>query len=92
MDETAGTYFAEKELIAKFDEFCKTPLELDDADMRKHFFGHYKKFLYIHQPSDPELTDEAKEIADFLDLSLEVQEADYSYLAAILDELVRNDE
>ena len=88
MDETAGTYFAEKDLILNFDDFCRIPLELDDDDMRKHFFGPYKKFLYIRQPSDPDLTLEAGEIAKFLDLLLEVYDADYSYLQKILDKLI----
>ncbi len=88
MDETAGTYFAEKDLILNFDDFCRIPLELDDDDMRKHFFGPYKKFLYIRQPSDPDLTLKAGEIAKFLDLLLEVYDADYSYLQKILDKLI----
>jgi len=88
MDETAGTYFAEKDLILNFDEFCRIPLELDDEDMRKHFFGPYKRLLYIRQPSDSDLTNEAGKIAEYLDLKLEVHDADYSYLQKILDELI----
>jgi len=88
MDETAGTYFAEKDLILNFDDFCRIPLELDDEDMRKHFFGPYKKFLYIRQPLDSDLTSKAEEIAEYLDLKLEVHDADYSYLQKILDELI----
>ena len=88
MDETAGTYFAEKDLILNFDEFCRIPLELDDENMRKHFFGPYKKFLYIRQPLDADLTSKAEEIAKYLDLKLEVHDADYSYLQKILDELI----
>jgi len=88
IDETVGTYFAEKDLISNFDDFCRIPLELDDKDMRKHFFSPYKKFMYIRQPSDPELISKASEIAEFLDLSLVIQDADYSYLQKILDELI----
>jgi len=88
MDETAGTYFAERDLILNFDEFCRIPLELDDEDMRKHFFGPYKRFLYIRQPLDSDLMSKAGEIAEYLDLKLEVHDADYSYLQKILDELI----
>ncbi|MFC1978748.1 DUF1638 domain-containing protein [Chloroflexota bacterium] len=88
MDETAGTYFAEKDLILNFDDFCRIPLELDDEDMRKYFFGPYKRFLYIRQPFDPDLVLKAGEIAEYLDLNLEVHDADYSYLQKILDELL----
>ncbi|MBT3362764.1 MAG: DUF1638 domain-containing protein [Chloroflexi bacterium] len=88
MDETAGTYFAEKDLILNFDKFCRIPLELDDTEMRKHFFGPYKKFMYIRQPLDYDLMSRASEIAEFLGLALEVQDADYSYLQKLLDELI----
>jgi hypothetical protein len=88
MDETAGTYFAEKDLILNFDEFCRIPLELDDAEMRKHFFGPYKKFMYIRQPLDYDLLAKAKQIAEFLDLELVIQDADYSHLQKMLDELI----
>jgi hypothetical protein len=88
MDETAGTYFAEKDLIRNFDEFCKIPLELDDPEMRKHFFGPYKKFVYIRQPLDYDLAGKASEIAAFLDLELVILDADYSHLLKMLDELI----
>jgi len=88
MNETAGTYFAEKDLLLNFDDFCRIPLELDDEDMRKYFFGPYKKFLYIRQPLDPDLESEAEKIAEYLGLKLEVHDADYAYLQKILDELI----
>ncbi|MBW2076969.1 MAG: DUF1638 domain-containing protein [Deltaproteobacteria bacterium] len=48
MDETAGTYFLERELIVKFDEYCVEPLELYDGEMRKvqdqgYFLRHDRK-------------------------------------------------
>jgi hypothetical protein len=88
MDETAGTYFTEKDLIRNYDEFCRIPLELDDKDMRKHFFGPYKKFMYIRQPLDYDLMPKARQIAEYLDLELVIQDADYSYLQKMLDELI----
>ena len=86
--ETAGTYFMEQEVICNFDKHCREPLELDDEIMKQYCFEHYSKLMYVRQPSDPELENLAQEIADFLELSLEICEADYSYLENKLLELI----
>jgi len=80
LEENAGTYFLERELIFNFREYCIEPLELYDEEMREQCFKHYHRLLYVRQPSDPDLLTEANEIAEFLGLSLEVQDADYSHL------------
>jgi hypothetical protein len=80
MDETAGTYFLERELIVNFKEYCTEPLELYDREIRESYFRHYSRVVYVRQPSDPDLLSEAKRLAQFLDLSLEVRDADYLYL------------
>jgi len=89
VDETAGTYFLEKELILNFREYCLEPLELYDAQVRKWCFEHYKRLLYVRQPGDPDLVPQACELADFLELSLEVRDADYSHLERTLTGLLR---
>ncbi len=80
MDEEPGTYFSEKEILMNFSEYCVEPLELDDPQMRKWFFERFKTLLYIHQPGDPDLWDQAYKIAQFLNLRLQVKEADYTDL------------
>ena len=80
IDETAGTYFLEQELIQNFEQYCLEPLELYDEEMRKCCFEHYKRIVYVRQPNDPDLEIRARELADFLGLSLEIRDADYSYL------------
>jgi len=80
LEEDAGTYFLEKELIYNFKEYCIDPLELYDEEMRELCFKHYHRLLYVRQPSDPDLLTEASEIAKFLRLPLEIQDADYSHL------------
>ena len=80
LNEMAGTYFAEKELIQNFEEYCVIPLELHDEEMRQHCFNQYRRLLYVRQPSDPDLVTQAGEVADFLGLSLDVNDVDYSYL------------
>jgi len=88
IDETAGTYFLEKDLILNFREYCIEPLELDDEEMRECYFKHYRKLLYVRQPTDPDLVSQAFELADFLELSLSVSDADYSHLEKALIKLI----
>ncbi|NOQ42883.1 MAG: DUF1638 domain-containing protein [Dehalococcoidia bacterium] len=88
IDETAGTYFLEKDLILNFREYCIEPLELDDEEMRDCYFQHYRKLLYVRQPTDPDLISQAHDLADFLELSLSVSDADYSHLEKSLIRLI----
>lgn len=87
MNEMPGTYFLEKDLILNFEEYCLEPLELHDEETRKSFFEHYERIVYLRQPSDPDLLSKVNELATFLQLSLEIQDADYSHLKKILDDL-----
>lgn len=86
--EMTGTYFAEKDLILNFEEYCVRPLELHDEEMRRYCFQQYRRLLYVRQPSDPNLVSKAGEVAEFLGLSLDVSDVDYSYLEKILIELL----
>lgn len=88
IDETAGTYFLEKDLIINFREYCIEPLELDDEEMRDCYFQHYRKLLYVRQPTDPDLISQAHDLADFLELSLAVSDVDYSHLEKSLIRLI----
>lgn len=88
IEETVGTYFLEKELIVNFEGYCVEPLELHDQEMRKTYFQHYQRLLYIRQPSDPNLLSRAGELSQFLGLSLVIRDADYSYLEKRLTELL----
>ena len=89
LDEDAGTYFVEKELICNFTEYCVEPLELYDKEMREQCFKYYHRLFYVRQPSDPDLTAKAKEIAEFLGLYLEIQDADYAHLEERLSKLLQ---
>ena len=88
LDDMAGTYFMEEDLIINFEEYCMKPLELEDEEMRKLCFEQYTRLLYIRQPADPDLLLRAGELADFLELSLEIMDADYSHLEKNLTELI----
>jgi hypothetical protein len=88
LDETTGTYFLERELIQNFQEYCAEPLELYDQQMRRWCFEHYRRLLYVRQPGDPDLASQATDLADFLELSLDIRDADYSHLERLLVELI----
>ena len=92
LDEMAETYFAERELITHFEEYCVRPLELEDEELRDYCFDHYKRLLYVHQPSDPDaVIPQAGRVAEFLSLHFDVSDADYSYLEKKLADLLRPD-
>ena len=80
LNEMTGTYFAEKELIQNFEEYCVIPLELHDEEMKRYCFNQYRRLLYVRQPSDPDLVSRAGEVADFLGLSLDISDVNYSHL------------
>ncbi|HEX74910.1 MAG TPA: DUF1638 domain-containing protein [Dehalococcoidia bacterium] len=88
INDTAGTYFLEKELILNFEEYCMNPLELYDQEMRKYCFEHYRRLLYVRQPEDPDLIFQAGKLAEFLNLSLEIRDVNYSELEKKLIELI----
>lgn len=88
LDEIAGTYFVEQDVIQNFEDYCMNPLELKDEEMRRCCFAHYQRLLYIRQPEDSGLESRACDIAGFLDLNMDVSDADYSYLEDKLKELL----
>ena len=89
LTEITGTFFVEQELLLNFDTYCSEPLELTDDDLKKIYFEHYRRLLYVRQPNDPELTEQANIIADFLNLTLDIQDADYSYFSNLLRTLIK---
>jgi hypothetical protein len=88
VEEAAGTYFLEQDLAQNFDEYCVEPLELHDEEMRAAQFGHYRRLLYVRQPSDPELAAILSGISDLLRLPCETRDVDYAHIEARLEELV----
>ena len=88
IDEIPGTYFLDSSLILNFEEYCAEPLELYDDEMKRLVFEHYERIMYVRQPPDPDLVSRASEVAEFLHLSLEIRDADYSHLEQILTDLI----
>ena len=90
VEETAGTYFLEKDLILGFEELCIRPLELHDEEIRSSIFKHYQKLVYVRQPADSDLKHKAGELARFLGLSLDIENADYKHLKRELTKFLRH--
>ena len=88
INEITGTYFAEKDLLLHFEEYCVGPLELRDEEMRQYCFGKYRRLLYVRQPSDSNLEPQAAEVAEFLGLPLDISDVDYSQLEKNITELL----
>ena len=88
MKEMVGTYFLERDLILNFKKYCLEPLALWDDEMRRTLFNHYSRVLYIRQPLDQNLEPQVTELARFLELPLEIRDADYSYLDRTLANLI----
>ena len=86
-----GSFFLEKRLLLNFDEYCWQPLELYDPMMRSWYFEHYRRVIYIRQPLDPDLMDQARHVASRLSLSLHVEDADYTELEAKLVSILETD-
>jgi hypothetical protein len=85
MEQDAGTYFLERSLLEDFEEHCAKPLELDDEEIRRTYFAHYRRLLYLRQPGDGEaLAAKAAWVAEFLELELDVQDADDTCLQEFL--------
>lgn len=88
IDEEAGTYFVEKDLILNFSEYCIQPLELDDPLMLESCFQYYKRLAYIRQPLDSDsIIPGFRDISQFLNLKPMVIDADYSELKTKLIKL-----
>ncbi len=88
MEESAKTYFLEKDLIHNFEEYCVKPLELNDEEMKELFFKNYERLVYVRQPADPDLMPAVNNIADFLGLTIIVHDADYSNFEKTLIDLI----
>lgn len=88
MTDQPGSFFIEKELLMNFDTYCWKPLEFDDPQLREWYFQHYRQIVYIRQPMDPNLTQQAEHIASRLNLALRIVDANYKELNKNLNDLL----
>lgn len=80
-DDYMRTFFMTDFLARHFDTFLKRPLGLDrHPELKEMYFGAYERLLFIAQTDDPELTEKAREAADWLGLAFERRLAGYGDL------------
>lgn len=92
IERETGTFFLERELVDNFDRHCMEPLELHDEEIRREYFRHYRKLVYIRQEEEADVTWRLEQLAAFLELDLEIHPADTRQLRDELERLVAGEE
>jgi len=81
MAEELGSYFLTDFLVRKFKGTILKGMGLDRyPELKDVYFKNYKRIVYLAQSDDVSLRQKAREIADFLGLSLEIRQTGISLL------------
>ncbi len=84
-EEEAGTFFLTDFLVRSFKGSVIKGLGLDRyPELKEEYFRHYARVVYLMQNPNEPLLDRAQEIADYLELPLEVQYTGYGALETAL--------
>lgn len=79
--EEPGTYFLTDFLVRAWDKLVVKGLQLDrHPSLLNTMFRHYRRIIYYSQEQDPKLLAKANDIAQQLNLSLEVEHVGYGEL------------
>lgn len=94
MEEEPGTFFLTDFLTRSFHGAVVKGLGLDQfPHLKGTYFGNYRRVVYLAQTDDPALREKAQEVADYLDLPLEVRYTGYGWLeerlVALMDKAPR---
>jgi Protein of unknown function (DUF1638) len=88
-EERPGTFFLTDWLVRNFDRAVVRGLGLDrDPELKPMLFGNYEAVMYLRQVPNPRLATNAKEIAAYLGLPLEIVDVGLGELETRLAELV----
>lgn len=81
MDEEPGTYFLTDFMVRTFEGLIKKSMGLDRyPQLKDDYFRNYKRVVYLAQIEDEALLRKAQNVADYLDLPLEVRLTGYNGL------------
>ena len=81
LKEEPGTFILTDFLIRAWDKFVVQGLKIDKhPKLKALLFHHYKRLLYYSQQEDNDLIARAREIADWLNLPLQVEHVEYGDL------------
>jgi hypothetical protein len=88
-DDKPGTFFLTDWLVRNFDRAVVRGLGLDrDPELKTMLFGNYEALMFLRQVPSPRLAKRAQEIAEYLELPLEVVDVGLGELEDRLAELV----
>lgn len=88
-EEQPATFFLTDWLVRNFERAVIHGLGLDRyPDLKPMYFRHYTRLLYLAQVPNDALLGKAEEIANYLDLPLEVRRVGFGELESRLTELV----
>ena len=88
-DGKPGTFFLTDWLVRNFDRAVVRGLGLDrDPELKPMLFGNYEALMFLRQVPSPRLAKRAQEIAEYLELPLEVVDVGLGELEERLAELV----
>ena len=84
-----GTFFLTDWLVRNFDRAVVRGLGLDrDPELKPMLFGNYEALMFLRQVPNPRLAKRAQEIAEYLELPLEIVDVGLGELEDRLAELV----
>ena len=90
MDEAPGTFFLTDFLVRGFRGTILKGLGLDRfPQLKEEYFRNYSRLVYMVQKHDPALLERADQIADYLNLPLEIRHTGYGLLEERLVALMR---
>jgi len=88
-EQIPETYFLTDYLVRRWEETVLKGLGLDDRpELREMCFAGFKRLIFLRQSQSQELEKKAAEIAEFMDLPLEVWDVGLAGLEARLEGLV----
>ncbi|HSM58955.1 MAG TPA: DUF1638 domain-containing protein [Candidatus Sulfomarinibacteraceae bacterium] len=81
MAEEPGTFFLTDFLLRGFRGLVIKGLGLDRyPQLKEDYFRNYKRLVYLVQKEDPEMMARAKDVADYMELPLEIRYTGYGLL------------
>ena len=92
MDEEPGTFFLTDFMVRAWKGMIVKSMGLDRfPSLKKEYFVHYKRLVYLVQKPDPMLIEKAKSISKYLNLPLEIRATGYNLLEQRLVALMEKD-
>ncbi|MEM9333016.1 MAG: DUF1638 domain-containing protein [Pseudomonadota bacterium] len=85
-DDYLTTFFLTDFIVRHFETFMKRPLGLDKhPELKEMYFANYTRALYLAQTSEEDLSEKAREVAEFLGLEYEYCYTGYGDLAGAIE-------